>query len=360
MCIRDSVWTVALPAWIVLAGIAFWYAPGAANLWTLPLLTAGLLLSIVPSTNAAAVRAVSVAILAVAGSLWIHNAIDLLRYTVALFGRLPLVTPSYVYAAVMAVAGIMLVPPFVAITARDRPLLRPSLTTAVCLLAIAIAAGMSYAAPAYTYEQPLRRHLRVVQETDRAAVWQTGSLEPGLDLGPGAPEGWKAGRPADEATAFRLPVRNLPHPFVFHTMGPPAGPSPIALSDVTMTPVAAGSELTITVTPRLTGVMVWFVMPQGVQPARASLPGAMRDRLGRWTAVYVAPPLDGFVFRASFGPADVALLKEMRVLATVQGFGPDGWPAPAWLPQERTVWSGDATWVIDPFSLPIAPVPPLR
>lgn len=353
------VWTVALPVWIVLAIGAFWLAPGASDLWMLPLLTAGLLLSILPSSNAPAVRAASVVILAVAGVLWIHNTIDLLHYLVALLGRLPLVTPPFIYAGLMAAAGVMLVPPFISIVAREQPLLRPSLTTAICLLAIAIAAGVAYATPAYTFEQPLRRHVRVVHERDRPGEWQVGSLEPGLDLGPGAPDGWKTGNPAQEATTFRMPLRNLPHPFVFHLNGPAAGAPPMAISDVTLEPVTAGSELTITITPKVTGVMVWFVMPQGVQPARASLPGAMRDRSGRWTAIYVAPPLDGLVFRASFGAADVSRIKEMRVLATVQGFG-EGWQAPSWLPQDRTVWSGDATWVIDPFSLPIAPVPPLR
>jgi hypothetical protein len=354
------VWTVALPVWLLFAFGAFWYAPGATDFWMLPLLTAGLLLSIVPLSSAPAVRAASVVILAVAGMLWIHNTIDLLHYIVALFGRLPMVTPSFIYAGLMCAAGVMLVPPFIAITAREQPLIRPSLTTAICLLAIAIAAGVAYTAPAYTFEQPLRRHVRVVQEGDRPALWQVGSLEPGLDLGPGAPEGWKAGNAPADATSFRMPLRSLPHPFVFHMNGPAAGSSPIAISDVTLEPVAAGSELTITVTPRETGLMIWFIMPQGVQPARASLPGAVRDRTGRWTAVYVAPPLDGLAFRASFGAADAARIKEMRVLATVQGFGSQGWPAPAWLPQERTVWSGDATWVVDPFSLPIAPVPPLR
>jgi hypothetical protein len=42
--------------------------------------------------------------------------------------------------------------------------------------------------------------------------------------------------------------------------------------------------------------------------------------------------------------------------------GGAGWQSlPAWLPQERTVWSASATWIVDPFAPPaIAPVPPLR
>ena len=42
-------WSVALPAWILLAGLALWFAPAAAYLWVLPLSAAGLLLAIRPA-----------------------------------------------------------------------------------------------------------------------------------------------------------------------------------------------------------------------------------------------------------------------------------------------------------------------
>ena len=117
--------------------------------------------------------------------------------------------------------------------------------------------------------------------------------------------------------------------------------------------------ITVMVVPRDPGLVISFVLPAGIQPARANLPGVVR--LGRWTATYVAPPTDGVNFRASFGAVDQARLKELRVLATSRGFAANaGWPAPAWLPQDRAVWSGDASWVVAPFDLPIAPVPPLR
>ena len=49
-------WSVALPIWIALAAACLWFAPSAAYLWVLPLLTAGILLSIVPPHNDALVR----------------------------------------------------------------------------------------------------------------------------------------------------------------------------------------------------------------------------------------------------------------------------------------------------------------
>jgi Peptidase family M28 len=350
-------WAVSLPAWIALSAAALWMAPGAAVLWMLPLLTAGILLSVVPSSNGALVRAASVVILAVAGALWIHNTVDLLRFIVALFGRLPIVTPAFVYAALLTVAGIMIVPPLAAIVSPRQPLLRPSLATAFCLFAVAVTAGFAYLAPAYTHEQPLRRYLRVVHEADRPTQWEVASVEPGLDLAEGAPSGWTAGpRPPN---AFSVPIRNLQYPFVFHTAGPAVGPAPIGIAALSVQPLTAGIELTVTVVPRDPGLVISFMLPAGIQPARASLPGIVR--LGRWTATYVAPPPDGVNFRASFGSVDRGRLKELRILATTRGFAANaGWPAPPWLPQDRAVWSGDASWVVAPFDLPIAPVPPLR
>ena len=108
------------------------------------------------------------------------------------------------------------------------------------------------------------------------------------------------------------------------------------------------------------GVAVSFVLPPGLVPARANLPGVAR--LGRWTATYIAPTADGIVFRASFRGADAARLRELQVAVSSARFpGGEGWQSlPAWLPRERTVWSATATWVVPATAGPIAPVPPLR
>src|SRR4029077_6429941 len=115
----------------------------------------------------------------------------LLRFAVAVFGRLPMITPVYAFAVLIAAAGLMVVPPLVAVCLPERPLRRPTFVTAICLTAIAIGTGAAALAPAYSYEHPLRRHVRALQEPDTgAAIWEIASIEPGLDLAPGAPTGW--------------------------------------------------------------------------------------------------------------------------------------------------------------------------
>jgi len=108
-------------------------------------------------------------------------------------------------------------------------------------------------------------------------------------------------------------------------------------------------ELTVTVTPERPGLSVSFILPSGLTPARTNLPGVLRQ--GRWTATFVAPPADGVMWRASFGGrADDQQLRGTRISVTDTGFpDSDGWQRlPAWLPQERAVWTASATWVVVP------------
>jgi hypothetical protein len=109
------------------------------------------------------------------------------------------------------------------------------------------------------------------------------------------------------------------------------------------------------------GLAIAFVLPEGVIPARSTLPGV--PRLGRWTATYIAPPRDGVLWRASFLKVPPERLHEVRLAVTDFGFpGGGGWQRlPAWLPQEHAVWTATATWVVAvraPGTL--EPVPPLR
>ena len=76
---------------------------------------------------------------------------------------------------------------------------------------------------------------------------------------------------------------------------------------------------------------------------------------------FIAPPADGLAFRASFNQIPPERLRDFRVLvSTAGGPGGQGWELPQWLPRERTAWVSEAIWILDPLSLPIAPVPPLR
>jgi Peptidase family M28 len=345
-------WSLALPLWLVMAAAMVWLAPGAAFMWTLPLLAASASLLLAPPGNPIAVRIASIVALAVSASLWLHNAVDLLRFVVTIFGWLPVITPVYVYPAVMVVAGVMIVPPLVAAVATPRPLSRPSLLTVALLVSIAVTGGFAYAAPAYTFDQPLRRQVRALQEAGSAnATWEVGSVEPGLDLAPDAPGGWT--RESSTAPAS-VPWGRLPQPFVFRTTAPGLGPAPIDVAGFTVTPVSAGVDVTATVVPTRAGLAVSFVLPAGITPARSSIPGALR--LGQWTATFVAPPPEGIAWRASFSGVDPARLREIRLVVTESGRN-----LPAWLPQDRAVWNAAFTWVVPAAALaPVAPIAPLR
>ena len=353
-------WSVALPIWIALAAACLWYAPAAAYLWVLPLFSAGIALAIVPPHNDPLVRIASLLVLGVAATMWLRETRDLSYFLVAIMGRLPVVTPFFVYAALFGAAGIMIVPPLIALVASARPLRWPWALTTMILIALVAAFASAYAAPAYTPEQPLRRYVRALQEADATtATWEVASVEPGLDLAPDAPGVWT---PTDGDTApASIPWGRYSFPFVFRTKGPSLGPPPASIASFAVKPLGDGSQLSVSLVPRQPGLLVTFVLPAGVTPARSSLPGALR--LGRWTATYVAVPEEGIAWEASFRTPPAAL-QEVRVTVTSTRFpGGSGWQSlPAWLPQDAAVWSANATWVLPtsgPFGV-IAPVPALR
>jgi hypothetical protein len=332
-------WSLTLPVWIVSTGGAMLIAPSAAYLWALPLLSAGILLTITAPLRDAFVRAASIGVFAIAATLWLRESLELFWFTVAVLGRMPIVTPAFVYPALMSVGGTMLAPPLIAIVTPARPLLRPSVLTTMLLAATAVAAGLAYRAPAYTYERPLRRHVRVIQDSTAAqAIWEVGSVEPGLDLADDAPSGFMP--VTTEAAGLSIPWGRLTFPFVFRTAADAPGPAPATINNFTSAVLDQGIETSVTVTAQRAGVIVTFVAPERVVPARSNLPGVIRR--GRWSAMYVAPPPEGVSWRASFAGTVPGLVDGLRVVATV----PWSEHPPAWLPQERSVWSGGATWVL--------------
>jgi Peptidase family M28 len=354
---QATTWSATLPVWIVLAGGALWFAPSAAYLWVLPLLAAGLVASLAPVHHDGAVRIGSVLVLAVSATLWARETTELLRFVVAIMGRLPIVTPVFLYAALISAAAIMVFPPLLAAITTERRLGNPWALTSGGLFAVAIAIGAVYVAPAYTNEQPLRRHVRALQDGDAPnAIWEVASVEPGLDLGPGAPSGWTPA--SGTVAASGVPWSRDSFPFVFRTTGPPLGAAPASISGFSTTPLPEGSHVTLSVVPKQPGVAVTFVLPEGVTPARTSLPGIVRN--GRWIATYIAVPPEGIAWDASFRKGAEQALPAIRVAISSSRLpGGSGWQSlPDWLPQDAAVWSANATWVL-PAQV-IAPVPPLR
>jgi hypothetical protein len=350
-------WSATLPVWIAIAAGALWLAPAAAYLWVLPLLAAGLVTSLAPVHHDWAVRIGSILVLAVSATLWLRETAELLRFVVAVMGRLPIVTPVFVYAAVISAAAIMVAPPLVAIVASEQPLGNPWAITAGSLFAVAIAIGAVYRAPAYTNGEPLRRYVRALQDGEAPnATWEVASVEPGLDLGLGAPDGWTPA--AGTVTASGVPWGRYGFPFVFRTTGPSLGAAPASVSGFSLTPLPEGTHVTLSVVPRQPGVAVNFVLPQGVTPARSSLPGVMRSN--HWIATYIAIPPEGIAWDASFHKGAEPALPNIRLAVSSSRLpGGSGWQSlPGWLPQDTAVWSANATWVL-PAQV-IAPVPPLR
>jgi hypothetical protein len=282
----------------------------------------------------------SIIVLAVSGTLWLRNTVDLLQFATAVFGRLPLIMPVYVFAAIIA-AGLIMV--------------GPALATALCLMTIAIATAAAALAPPYTYERPLRRHVRALQEPHSpTSIWEIASIEPGVDLAADAPSGWTLQRDAAPTT---VPWGRFSHPFVFRTRADALGPAPADITGFTVTPSPGVVNVSVSVVPRRAAVAISFVLPPGLAPSRSSLPGAMRLR--QWVATFVAPPAEGIAWRATFDAAAAPRLSDLRVIVTDSGFpGGTGWQRlPGWLPQERAVWTATATWVLP---MPVESVPALR
>ncbi len=351
------VWSLTLPVWIALCGFCASIAPAAGFLWSLPLLVAGMGLLAVPVSVVPAIRAVSVVVFAVAGTLWVRPTIDLLQFMVAVMGRLPIITPVFAYATLVTACAAMVAPPFIASTAAVRPTVRSPLVTAALFVVTVATAALAYAAPAYTPAAPQRRHARVlVEPVATLATYEVASLEPGLDLDPSAPSGWYR---VTDAPAGSIPWGQLVSPFVFRTTAAPPGPPPAVIANFALTPVAAGTELSMTIVPQAPGLTASFVLPSGIQAARSNLPGIVSR--GRWRARFIAVPADGLTWRASFPKGKDATLGDTRAVVYSSRYpGGSGWQSlPPWLPQEHTVWSLSIGWVLAPPAV-IAPVPPLR
>jgi hypothetical protein len=230
-----------------------------------------------------------------------------------------------------------------AVSATHR-LMRPKLVTALLLVAVVTTAAFAYTAPAYTEAQPQRRYARVLIEPDAStATYEVASQEPGLDLDPSAPQGWY--RATDEP-AGTLPFGRFQFPYVFRTTAPSPGPAPAAVTAFAIATTSTGSRLTMTIVPQAPGLSVAIVLPDGVRPARSSLPGIMSGR--SWRAAYVNVSLQGLTWEASFASGiEQRLASTQAVVLSPRFPGGSGWQSlPPWLPQQHAVWHLDVLWVL--------------
>lgn len=354
-----AAWAVALPFWIAAAGALMWFAPGAAQLATVPLLSAGVLLLATPLRSSTAVRITSAIVLTIAAAVWVRNALDLLFYANALFGRFATITPLWIFPALLAVAGLFVVPPFISTVSAGSPLARPSIFTAFCLIAVAGTGLAAYTGDAYTDRDPLRRHARFVQDDgSKRAMWEIGSNEPGLDVVPEAGLAWS---PDTGAVARPLQVSTpLPYPFLF--TAPAQVVATPALATASVTPIGDGVEMTITVRPRDPSAFVTLALPAGVTPARANLPGIV-TRANRWRSIFAAPPAEGVLWRVVVSTRDAARLGESGIVveSAFEPGAPEGAPRPAlpaWMPRAAAAWKMRSVYLIPvgPLLPPPAPI----
>ena len=109
----------------------------------------------------------------------------ILEFVVPLTGWMAIDTPAWFYPALMALSGLMLVPPLrAAVAGLAVPRRLQRIVGASVLIALVATGALAYVAPAYTRDRPLRRAARYVQDhVQNTAWWEAGSAEPMLDLG---------------------------------------------------------------------------------------------------------------------------------------------------------------------------------
>jgi Peptidase family M28 len=339
------IWSLTLPVWIALAGAAERFAPGAVPLASIPLLAAGVLLVVAAEGRSLLVRAVSFSALVVSAALWLETTLDLLHFAVAVFGRLPIVTPPFVFPALVAVAGVWLAPPAVATLSGVARGGRRSTIATISLLGVTVLTFLwSLAATAYTFERPEHRSATYVNDLPRGhAFWVVSGNEP-----PDGPLRNALTRPPWYPVDSRLPASyplEVPGPFLLaREAGEAVAPPALVRGIVHRAGDAVDVE--VAVVPRRPLLAVVFGMPAGVTPVQASLPGVVRQ--GRWRATFLAAPREGVSFRARFRTADLPEPGALRVIMVAAGLpGGSGWQElPSWLPAERTAWTARSVSIV--------------
>jgi hypothetical protein len=309
-----------LGAWVPLAAAAAWAVPGAAFLWTAPLLAlAGPVAFAGTGTAAVAVAAVAAAV--VAAVLWVRDLVVLIQFMVTLLGGLPLITPIWVLPALVVGGGVMVAPPLIA-AAMAAGARRPRFITRVLLVTTGFSVAWAYDAPAYTPERPLRMALVSVSGEAGGTVRLVTANEPVPPLGQGP----------DALTPSPAP----PARFARYIGGAPfvaiATPQPARTALPTRCEVT-GDAVTIEVDGADDLDRVRLELPDGLAPIRADPAGVVVG--GRWRAALVGDLTAGATFRLTL-PADAAracggrLLVQRRVSPGAALLAAGTQPAATW------------------------------
>jgi hypothetical protein len=329
-------------------------APAASNLTAWPLLSVGAFVAV--SRRDGWLRLTSACLLAVVLVLWTTNLVILLGFLVPLFGWLPILTPVWIYPGVIALAGVMLVPPCLGLLASTALARRASrLIGAGWAMAVIVFGAAAFMARAYTDDRPARRSARYVQDDVRhQAWWDLAGSDAALSPQNDTPAGAKWAR-ADGPIAASFAVPGLGLPIAFRAPTRPVVASSPADVHGTLASDADGRvTLRVTLVPR-TLVSARLVLPTGMRPTRSSLAGVVPH--GQWMATYIAVPSEGLEFRLEFSQAvSRETLAGTLVLVTVPGLpgasGSTEDQRPSWLFDRP---GGPSTWQTrSVFILPVA------
>ncbi len=343
------VWMLALPVWAAALTALQRMMPGVGYLFAFPLLAASVLVLALPIRHAAAGRAASALVAVVAGVLWIPLSWPLFEFLVANFGRLPATAPVWLFPA-LSIALVITVGPALAgvFLGRASHWLPSSAVSSLLVLAVVACSWVMVVEPAYSAERPEQRHLRYVQDMLlQKAMWEAGTHEQDpspAGTQPGAPQGWQRD---DQPPALSVRLPRIAGVFRYRTLANGLVAPPLDVRSA-MLPVEGSSDVWVetTATPLLEGTSVAFLLPWGITPAEANLPGTVAD--GRWRAIVMPAPPGGVTLRVRLSHDGWSRMADARVVATISSVpGGVGWQRlPAWLPQETTAWFAESDFVL--------------
>lgn len=342
-------WWCGLPVWIAFGAFLLTQAPGASYLIAFPLLAASV--SVLISRRSTWLRAASALVAVVVVTLWAADLVVLLGFLVPLFGWLPVLTPAWLYPAVIAIGGVMILPPLLGLASGTAAARRLSGGAGVAGAVIAIGLiGRALAAPVYTDDRPARRSVRYLEDEGRHQAWWSvagsdGRIEDGAP--PAAGASWTRATGPMAVSPVTVAGLNLPIEVRAHVAPVTSGP-PADVSATSSREADRRVTLQVMVTPHAL-LAAQIVLPKGLTPVTSNYPGVLRHE--QWTAGYVAVPQEDFAFHMHFDASvPTSALHGTALVLTVAGVpGADGAISkalPSWLPQGPATWQARSTFIV--------------
>jgi hypothetical protein len=253
--------------------------------------------------------------------------------------------PAAAFPALLALAGLMVVPPLRAALAGRLVALSTSRIAGAAIAGVTLAAiALAAVAPAYTSDRPLRRTLRYVQDTaSKTAWWEIGGREPGTDVNARVPTGLDF-QPATGALVDRR-VPPLGLAYTYRATTAPITDVPAAVTIVPSPDVNTGTTVRIRVVPSRRIHALTIQVPADAAPSKSSLGGRVNGPW--WLAVYAAVPDSGIEAELTFDAPAAATLDQVAVLLhtnDVPAVTPDR--VPAWVSTESTAWTTESVFVV--------------